>query len=114
MKNSFERSRTAGWVVGVAVPAVIVDAPLWHTAIIMTVVGGVLTLVSLVLAFMVASHLSRAIRRMGMAAAAIASGDAVRMPATHIAELRDVSRSLEVTGAMARRDEVARRDRVRD
>ena len=114
VKNSFERSPTSGWVVSVAVPAVIVDAPLWQTAIIMMVVGGVLTLVSLVLASMVASHLSRAIRRLGMAAVAIASGDAVRMPATHIAELRDVSRSIEVTGAVARRDQMARRDRVRD
>ena len=95
-------------MVGVAVPAVIVDAPLWRTALIMIVVGGVLTLVSLLLALTVASYLSRAIRRLGMAAVAIASGDAVRMPATHIAELRDVSRSIEVTG------EVARRNRVRD
>jgi hypothetical protein len=104
VKNAFERSPTSGWLVGVAVPAVIVDAPLWHTAMIMVVVGVVLTLVSLLLAFMVAAHLSRAIRRMGMAAAAIAGGDAVRMPTTHIAELRDVSRSMEVTAAVARRN----------
>ena len=107
VKNAFERSATSGWVAGVAVPAVIVDAPLWHTALIMMVVGCVLTLVSLLLAFMVASHLSRAIRRLGIAAVAIASGDVVRMPATHIAELRDVSRSIEVTGAMARRSRQA-------
>jgi hypothetical protein len=102
VKNSFERSPLAGWVVGVAVPAVIVDAPLWRTAMIMMVVGAGLTLASLLLAFMVASHLSRAVRRVGMAAVAIASGDVVRMPVTHIAELRDVSRSIEVTGAVAR------------
>lgn len=106
VKNAFERSSTSGWVAGVAVPAVIVDAPLWHSALIMMVIGGVLTLVSLLLALMVANHLSRAIRRMGMAAVAIASGDAVRMPVTHIAELRDVSRSMEVTGAVARLDRV--------
>jgi Cache domain len=108
VKNSFERAPTSGWVVGVAVPAVIVDAPLWHSALIIIVVGGVLTLLSLVLALVVASHLSRAIRQLGIAAVAIASGDAVRMPTTHIAELRDVSRSIEVTGA------VARGNRVRD
>jgi hypothetical protein len=108
VKNSFERSPTSGWVVSVAVPAVIVDAPLWRSALIMMAIGGVLTLLSLLLALMVASYLSRAVRRMGIAAVAIASGDAVRMPVTHIAELRDVSRSIEVTGA------VARRDRVRD
>jgi len=98
VKNSFERSPTSGWVVGVAVPAVIVDAPLWHTALIMMAIGGVLTLLSLALALTVANYLSRAIRRLGMAAVAIASGDVVRMPKTHIAELRDVSRSIEVTG----------------
>jgi HAMP domain-containing protein len=103
VKNAFERSKLSGWSTGVAVPAVIVDAPLWHTAIIMTLIGVALTLVSLLLALMVASHLSRAIRRMGIAAVAIASGDVVRMPATHIAELRDVSRSIEFTGAVARR-----------
>jgi HAMP domain-containing protein len=103
VKNAFERSPTSGWVVGVAVPAVIVDAPLWHTAIIMVVVGIGLTAVSLLAALMVAAYLSRAVRRMGMAATAIAAGDAVRMPATHIAELRDVSRSIEVTASRMNR-----------
>ena len=94
----------AAWSVSVAVPTVIVDAPLWHNALTMTVIGVVLTLVSLLLAFMVASHLSRAIQRLGIAAVAIASGDVVRMPASNISELRDVSRSIEVTGAVARRN----------
>ena len=39
VKNAFERSATSGWVAGVAVPAVLVDAPLWHTALIMMVIG---------------------------------------------------------------------------
>jgi hypothetical protein len=103
VKNAFERSATSSWSVSVAVPTVIVDAPLWHSALTMTVIGVVLTLVSLLLAFTVASHLSRAIQRLGIAAVAIASGDVVRMPASNIAELRDVSRSIEVTGAVARR-----------
>jgi len=104
VKNAYERSTTSSWSVSVAVPTVIVDAPLWHNALIMTVIGVVLTLVSLLLAFMVASHLSRAIQRLGIAAVAIASGDVVRMPASNISELRDVSRSIEVTGAVARRN----------
>ncbi len=103
VKNAYERSLTSGWSTSVAVPTVIVDAPLWHTALTMTVIGVVLTLVSLLLAFLVASHLSRAIQRLGIAAVAIASGDVVRMPASNIAELQDVSRSIEVTGAVARR-----------
>ena len=107
VKNSFERSSTTGWVAGVAVPSVVVNAPLWKTALIMTAIGIVMTLVSLLLAVLVASHLSRSIRRLGIAAVAIASGDVVRMPASNIAELRDVSRSMEVTGAMARRSRQA-------
>jgi hypothetical protein len=103
VKNAYERSLTSGWTTSVAVPTVIVDAPLWRTALTMTVVGVVLTLVSLMLAFLVASHLSRAIQRLGIAAVAIASGDVVRMPSSNIAELQDVSRSIEVTGAVARR-----------
>jgi hypothetical protein len=103
VKNAFERSATTGWVTGVAVPKALVDAPLWKTALVMTAIGIVLTLVSLVLAILVASHLSRSIRRLGIAAVAIASGDVVRMPSSNIAELQDVSRSIEVTGAVARR-----------
>jgi hypothetical protein len=104
VKNAFERSSTSGWVAGVAVPTAVVNAPLWKTALIMTVIGIVMTLVSLLLAVLVASHLSRSIRRLGIAAVAIASGDVVRMPASNIAELQAVSRSIEVTGAVARRD----------
>jgi hypothetical protein len=104
VKNAYERSLASGWTTSIAVPTVIVDAPLWHTALTMTVIGVVLTLVSLLLAFLVASHLSRAIQRLGIAAVAIASGDVVRMPTSNIAELQDVSRSIEVTGAVARRN----------
>jgi HAMP domain-containing protein len=103
VKNAYERSAITGWSVSVAVPTVIVDAPLWHTALTMTVIGVVLTLVALLLSFLVASYLSRAIQRLGIAAVAIASGDVVRMPTSNISELRDVSRSIEVTGAVARR-----------
>lgn len=108
INNSFERSATSGWVAGVGVPTDLVEAPLWRNGATMAIVGVALTLASLLIAFLAAGHLSRAIRRMGLAAAAIASGDAVRMPDSNIAELRDVSRSLEITG------ELARRDRVRD
>jgi hypothetical protein len=110
VKNAYERSATSSWSVSIAVPTVVVDAPLWHSALTMTAIGVVLTLVSLVLAFTVASHLSRAIQKLGIAAVAIASGDVVRMPASNIAELRDVSRSIEVTGAVARR---SRRSEIR-
>jgi hypothetical protein len=103
IENSFQRSVTSGWVAGVGVPTEIVEAPLWRTAMIMTVIGIVLTLASLMLAFAIASHFSRAVRRLGIAAVAIASGDAVRMPDSNIAELRDVSLSMEVTGEVARR-----------
>jgi hypothetical protein len=109
VKNSFERSKLSGWTSGVAVPAAIVDAPLWHTALTMTLIGIVFCLVSLILAMLVASYLSRAIQRLGIAAVAIASGDVVRMPASNITELQDVSRSIEVTGAVNRRFEAQRR-----
>ena len=103
IENSFQRSAASGWAGGVGVPTAIVEAPLWHTAMFMTVIGVVLTLLSLILAFAIAGVFSRAIRQLGMAAVAIASGDAVAMPASNIAELRDVSRSIEVTGEVARR-----------
>jgi hypothetical protein len=104
VKNAFERSSTTGWTAAVAVPSDIVEAPLRRTALIMTATGVVMTLLSLVAAFAVSSHLSRAIRRLGIAAVAIASGDHVAMPESNISELRDASRSIAVTGALARQD----------
>jgi HAMP domain-containing protein len=103
VKNAYERSAASGWSAGVAVPAVIVDAPLWRTALIMMAIGGCFSVLSLALALLVASNLSRAIRRLGIAAVAVAGGDVVKMPDSNITELQDASRSLEITGALARR-----------
>jgi hypothetical protein len=49
VKNAYERSATSSWSVSIAVPTVVVDAPLWQSALTMTSIGVVLTLVSLVL-----------------------------------------------------------------
>jgi hypothetical protein len=102
VKNAYERSSTSGWVAGVGVPTEVVEAPLRETALLMAVIGIVLTLASLLAAFLVSSHLTRAVRRLGLAAVAIASGDNVPMPESNIAELSDASRSIGVTGARAR------------
>jgi hypothetical protein len=102
--NSFERSAASGWVAGVGVPTELVEAPLRRTAAIMMAVGAALVAASLVLAFLVAGCFARAIRRMGLAAVAIAGGDVVAMPESNIAELRAVSRSMERTGEAARQD----------
>jgi len=104
VKNSFVRSAVSGWTAAVAVPAAIVDYPLWRTALIMTAIGVFFTLVALLLVFVLATHLSRAIQRLGLAAVAIAGGDVVKMPSSAIAELHDASRSIEITGARARRN----------
>jgi hypothetical protein len=106
VKNAYERSST-GWTAGVAVPAEVVDAPLWRTAMVMVSIGAGFTLLSLLLALVIASYLSRDIRRLGIAAVAVAGGDTVKMPDSNIIELQDASRSLEITGALARRHAAA-------
>lgn len=100
VKNSFQRSALTGWTAGVAVPASVVNAPLWTTAIILIAVGLCFTLLSLLLASLVASRITRAVHQIGQAVVAFATGDVVPLPTKTLAELRDVLRVIEGTAAM--------------
>ena len=98
VKNSFQRSALTGWTAGVAVPASVVNARLWTTALILTAVGLCFTLLSLLLASLVASRITRAVYQIGQAVVAFATGDVVPLPTKTLTELRDVLRVIEANG----------------
>ena len=98
MENAFHRAKN-GWMAFVAVPESVLHAPLWRTALTMTIIGLVLTVVGLTVGALIARRISREIHQLGYASVAFAAGDKVRLPTSTIAELQDMSRSLEMTSA---------------
>jgi len=110
VKNSFRRSAISGWTAAVAVPASVVNAPLYRTAVFMAAIGVALTLVSLVLGSMVAFRISRAVQQLGVASAAFASGHAVPLPTSMLTELQDVATAMHVAADRAKRREARTRE----
>jgi hypothetical protein len=109
VKNAFRRSALTGWTVGVAVPAAVVNAPLWSAMVILAVVGVCLTLVSLFLGMLVARRITRDVNELGHAVVAYASGDVVALPTATLTELRDVLRVVEAAAAVDRKRTVLRK-----
>jgi HAMP domain-containing protein len=114
VKNSFQRSSISGWTAAVAVPAAVVNAPLYRTALLMAAIGLVLTLVSLVLGSMVAFRISRAVRQLGVASAAFASGYPVPLPTSMLTELQDVATAMRVAADRAKRRDARARETLRE
>jgi hypothetical protein len=110
VKNSFQRSALSGWTAAVAVPAAVVNAPLYESALTMAAVGLGLTLLSLVLGSLVAGRISRAVQQLGAASAAFASGHAVPLPTSMLTELQDVAKAMEVSARRARARETMARE----
>ena len=100
VRNSFYRSPLSGWTAGVAVPATVVNAPMWHTVMILVIAAVFFIVVSLVLALLVAHRITRAVRQLGQAVVAFATGEPVSVPSTTLAELRDVLSLIEGTAAV--------------
>jgi HAMP domain-containing protein len=98
MENAFRRSNS-GWTAYVAVPATVLHAPFWRTALMIMLIGLALTLAGLAIGIMIARRIAREIHQIGYASVAVAAGDKIHLPTSTIAELQDVSRSLELTSA---------------
>ncbi len=113
VKNSFQRSAISGWTAAVAVPAAVVNAPLYRTALMMVSVGLAFTLLSLVLGYLVANRISRAVQQLGAASAAYASGHAVPLPTSMLTELQDVAQAMKVSAARARARDATTREALR-
>ena len=104
IRNSFQRSTFTGWTAGVAVPASVVNAPLWWTTIILAAISLCFTLFSLLLGALVASRITHAVYLLGRAVLAFVTGEPVSLPTATLFELRDVLRVVEATAAMGRKD----------
>ncbi|MBS0546154.1 MAG: hypothetical protein JSR24_00300 [Proteobacteria bacterium] len=102
VQSSFRRLPGTGLTAVVALPTAVIDAPLWHTAMIVAAVGLLVAILCLVLGVVVAGRVARAVHQFGYASVAFAAGDKVALPTSSVTELQDVSRSLEVTAG--RRD----------
>jgi hypothetical protein len=109
MKNAFRRSALTGWTVGVAVPAAVVNAPMWSTMLILAAIGIFLTLMSLFLGMLIARRITRDVNQLGHAVVAYASGDVVALPTATLTELRDVLRVVEAAAAVDRNRTVLRK-----
>jgi hypothetical protein len=110
VKNAFRRLPEVGWTVGVAVPAALVDAPLWNTGLTIAAIGLGLTLLALLLGSLVASRIAHGVHQLGHAAVGLASGDIVPLQVSRTAQLSDVSHALEAAAEAAQRREAKRRN----
>lgn len=109
VKNAFQRVPEAGWTVGVAVPAALVNATLWNTALTMGAIGIGLTLLAVLLGSLIANRIAHGVHQLGHAAVGLASGDIVPLQVSRTAQLSDVSHALEAAAAAAQRREAKRR-----
>jgi hypothetical protein len=109
IRNAFQRIPGTGWMVGVAVPAAVVNATQWETTPTMASIGLGLTLLSVLLGSLVASRIVHGVHQLGHAAVGLASGDIEPMAVSRTARISDVSHALEAAAAAAQRREAKRR-----
>ncbi|MGE0767075.1 MAG: sensor histidine kinase [Hyphomicrobiaceae bacterium] len=97
--NSFSRSEVTGWTTVVAVPADLVNAPLWKSALLVGLVGAGALLLTLLASFAYARRISEPVRNIGEMARAFASGKRVQKPYHALAELDEVQQALDTAAA---------------
>ena len=110
VKNSFQRSTITGWMAGVAVPSSVVNAPYWSTAFMLGTAAICLTLLSLLIAALVAQRITHAVYLLGRAVLAFVTGNSVPLPDETLFELRDVLRLIESVSVMGHKGAYVRRD----
>jgi len=94
VRSAFLRLPSSGWVVAVAVPLDLIDAPR-HASMIQVVAAGIaLVALAALGAFLFARWLSRHVARTADAATVLGSGSEPRPPATPIAEIRRLGEAL--------------------
>ncbi len=94
--NSYRRSTVTGWTVVAAVPRELLTAPLWRTMTWVILGGAVASLLSVLLASVMASRISEPVRGLSKAAAALVDGKAIPDIEHRIAELDEVHAAFEL------------------
>ena len=87
---SHVRSSETGWIVSAAVPAVVLDAPLWQASVLLFAVGAALLLIASGLAYWLGARLSNAIWSLNGAArrySVLHENSAVSTPVSEINEV---------------------------
>lgn len=99
--NHFEKSKLADWTAVVAVPKDIINAP-FRRAMLFVATGAILlTVLSLALASLMASHISTPVRNLRDTAAAMIEGRTIPETPLEIAELNEVRSALKTAVSKA-------------
>lgn len=102
VRTAYARSRLTGWVVAVAAPEAILKAPMRRASLALLASGFALGAVAVALASWAGSGLSRAIRSLKGAGAAVARGTTVESVETKVLEVNEVAQALASAAEDAR------------
>jgi signal transduction histidine kinase/CheY-like chemotaxis protein len=109
VRGAFARSRLSGWVVAIAVPARVVESPVWHSLLALGGVGGGVLLVSVGAALVLGRRIARRVKSASAAAQALAHGELPRLPPSTIMEIAELGAALESSAVLLRQREEDRR-----
>jgi two-component sensor histidine kinase len=99
------RSFESGWRAAASVPAMVIEAPLWSSLNLLLAAGGVLLVLTGLLALLFAGVVSRPMHRLAGQARALGRGEALADLASPVREVNEVSRTLVAAAAERKRSE---------
>ena len=97
---AFSRSPLTGWTVGVGLPRQEIDGPLRRSVLLVGGLWAGMLGMGAVAAVLLGRRVVRALRAASAAAMALARGEPVRPPASHLAEIQDLSAGLEAAAGV--------------
>jgi signal transduction histidine kinase/ActR/RegA family two-component response regulator len=97
---AFSRSPLTGWTVGVGLPRQEIDGPLRRSVLLVGGLWAGMLGMGAVAAVLLGRRVVRALRSASAAGMALARGEPVRPPASHLAEIQDLSAGLEAAASI--------------
>lgn len=101
VSNIFRQSALTGWATIIAIPKVVINAPLTRIFMLMAIASAVLIGLALLLATILARRIAMSLRRLSGAAVALVDGGTPKIENTGIRELSEVQRAFEYAGLIA-------------
>ncbi|TWA87363.1 PAS domain S-box-containing protein [Azospirillum brasilense] len=105
--QTYNRSRSFGWVVAMSVPTALVATPARHALLLFTGGGVVLLLIGVAAAILLGRRLTRSVSQLAEAAQALGAGRTVPPPGGGVAEIEAVGRAIRGAADLIRRREAA-------
>jgi PAS domain S-box-containing protein len=96
VSGAYVRTHLAGWMVGVAVPTEVLEAPLRRSLLFIAALGGIGLSVSFLLALLYGRQLSQPMRALASGAASLGRGELVAPIRSGVREIEQVSEFLSV------------------